>query len=210
MTTDNHSIVIVDDKPENIRLLAGILSEKGYRIRPAANGQQALTTIEKEAPDLILLDIMMPGLNGYEVCRILKNSRNAMDIPVIFISALDEIGDKVEAFASGGVDYICKPFQTEEVLARVNTHLKLRKAQKLLQEQNEQLQKALDEIRILRGIIPICTNCKKIRDDEGYWNKMEKYIQEHSQAVFSHSLCPECIKELYPELADKVLQRIDR
>ena len=207
---DNHSIVIVDDKPENIRLLAGILSEKGYRIRPATNGQQALTTIEKEAPDLILLDIMMPGLNGYEVCRILKNKQNARDIPIIFISALDETGNKVEAFTSGGVDYICKPFQPEEVLARVSTHLKLRQAQKLLQEQNEQLQNALDEIRILRGIVPICTKCKKIRDDEGYWNNLEKYIEEHSQAVFSHGLCPECIKELYPELADKILRKIDR
>ena len=205
---ENNAILIVDDMPENIRLLAGILSDKGFRIRAASGGRQALITIEKEAPDLILLDIMMPGLDGYEVCRALKEDEATRDIPVIFISALDEIGNKVEAFSSGGVDYICKPFQAEEVLARVSTHLRLRKVQKLLQEKNERLQQALDEINILRGIIPICANCKKIRDDEGYWNQMEKYIQEHSQAVFSHSLCPDCIKELYPELAEETLERL--
>jgi len=136
---ENQSIVIVDDLPDNLRLLSGILKERGYRVRPASSGKRALATIEKEPPDLVLLDIMMPAMDGYEVCRHLKANANTRDIPVIFLSALDEVIDKVKAFQSGGVDYIAKPYQAEEVLARVNTHLIIRAQQKALIRQNEKL-----------------------------------------------------------------------
>lgn len=133
------SIVIVDDSPDNLRLLVGILHERGYKVRPAPNGDRALATVRKNPPDLILLDIMMPGKNGYEVCQELKADNQAKDIPVIFLSALNEVFDKVKAFRAGGVDYITKPFQVEEVLARVHTHLKLRVQQKALESQNAEL-----------------------------------------------------------------------
>jgi response regulator RpfG family c-di-GMP phosphodiesterase len=139
-------------------------------------------------------------MDGYEVCRQLKSEEKTRGIPVIFISALNELEDKVKAFSLGGVDYITKPFQAEEVLARVKTHLTLRNLQKSLEDKNTQLQKALDEIKILQGIIPICANCKKVRDDKGFWNQVETYISKHSEAEFSHSICPPCAKELYPEL----------
>jgi signal transduction histidine kinase len=134
------NILVVDDTPENLRLLARILAGQGYRVRPAPNGEQALATIQKELPDLILLDIMMPEMDGYELCRRLKANEQTRDIPIIFISALDEIFDKVAAFSSGGVDYITKPFQIEEVLARVRTHLNLEEMRQMLQAQNQQLQ----------------------------------------------------------------------
>ncbi len=133
------SIVIVDDMPDNLRLLTGILKDRGYKVRPAPNGVRALATIRKEHPELILLDIMMPGLDGYEVCRQLKADEQTKDIPIIFLSALNEVFDKVKAFRAGGVDFITKPFQLEEVLARVKTHLTIRAQQKTLKLQNEEL-----------------------------------------------------------------------
>ena len=132
-------ILIVDDIPANLRLLAGILAERGYKIRPASHGQMALLAAQAQPPDLILLDIMMPDMDGYEVCRRLKADERTQDVPVIFISALDETLDKVTAFSVGGVDYIAKPFQVEEVLARVNTHLTLRRLHRRLQEQVAEL-----------------------------------------------------------------------
>jgi len=128
-------ILIADDTPANLRLLSNMLSDQGYKVRAVINGQMALTAVRAAPPDLILLDIRMPGMSGYEVCEALKADPSTQDIPVIFISALDEIHDKVKAFTVGGVDYVTKPFQFEEVLARVQTHLALRNLQRQLQEE---------------------------------------------------------------------------
>ncbi len=117
------NILIVDDVPTNLHLLAKILSKQGYKTRTAPDGQIALRSIELTPPDLILLDIMMPGMDGYTVCKELKASAKTKDIPVIFISALNETLDKVKAFEVGGIDYITKPFQELEVLARVSNQL---------------------------------------------------------------------------------------
>lgn len=126
-TRSNSPIVlIVDDMPENLRILSELLKENGYRVRPVPNGNLALQVAEKEKPDLILLDIMMPDMDGYEVCSLLKANENLKDVPVIFISALNDAKDIVKAFTSGGVDYVTKPFKAEEVTARVATHLKIR------------------------------------------------------------------------------------
>lgn len=141
------NILIVDDTRANLRLLARILTEKGYMVRPVPDGKMALSAAQAELPDLILLDIKMPHLSGYEVCERLKADEKTRDIPVIFISALDEVMDKVKAFTIGGVDYITKPFQEEEVLARVRTHLTLRNLQKNLEEKNETLSEALKELK---------------------------------------------------------------
>ena len=134
------SILIVDDKPENLRLLSGILRDQGYEVRVFRKGTMVLSSVRNSPPDLILLDIMMPDMNGYDVCRQLKSDETMRDIPVIFISALNEAMNKAEAFSIGGVDYITKPFQEEEVLARVKTHLSLRKATKSLEQTNRRLQ----------------------------------------------------------------------
>lgn len=132
--------MIVDDTPENLQVLSHLLRKTGYTVSAFPRGAMALKAAAKKPPDLILLDINMPGMNGYEVCRKLKSTDALKDIPVLFISALDAAEDKVEAFRCGGLDYIPKPFQMEEVYARVNTHLKLHTAQKVLQRFNNQLQ----------------------------------------------------------------------
>lgn len=197
-----NTILVVDDNADNLRLLAGILNEHHYKIRLAPSGERALATIRKEAPDLILLDIMMPDMDGFEVCRQVKADQETTGIPVIFISALDETIDKVKAFSTGCVDYITKPFKSQEVLARVRTHLTLRRLQRSLEKKNEQLRQALDEIRILRGILPICSSCKKIRNEDGYWEQIEIYIRDRSEVDFSHGICEECARKLYPDFMD--------
>ncbi len=140
MPKDN--ILIVDDLPANLQFLNSILAERGYQVCPAINGQVALKIAQKTLPDLILLDIQMPIMNGYQVCEQLKANDETHKIPVIFISALSDVFDKVKAFSVGGVDYVTKPFQAEEVLARVNTHLSIHKLQKQLTQQNQDLQLA--------------------------------------------------------------------
>lgn len=138
-------IIIVDDTVDNLRLLSNLLSEQGYEVRKALNGRMALTAVQAAPPDLILLDIMMPEMNGYEVCSQLKASETTREIPVIFLSALDDAFDKVKAFNVGGVDYITKPFYFEEVLARIENHLTTRRLQKQLSEQNAVLQQEIEE-----------------------------------------------------------------
>lgn len=137
------NILLVDDTPNNIRLLSAMLIDQGYEVRRVINGQMALKTAQANPPDLILLDIKMPDMNGYEVCQHLKAAIATKDIPVIFISALDEVLDKVKAFAVGGVDYITKPFSEEEVFARVENVLTVRRLQRQLQEQNEYLDREM-------------------------------------------------------------------
>ena len=132
-------ILVIDDTPENLVLLSRMLTEKGYKVRSVTKGSTALRGAKVAPPDLILLDVKMPEMDGYEVCQQLKAEERTRDIPVIFISALGDVFDKVKAFNAGGVDYITKPFQVEEVLARLNTHLTIRNLQLKLQEQNLQL-----------------------------------------------------------------------
>src|SRR4051812_27348593 len=133
------SILVVDDTPANLQVLAGMLKERNYKVRPVPSGKLALLAAQREPPDLILLDINMPDMNGYEVCAQLKADEKLRGIPIIFISALTEPLDKVKAFATGGVDYITKPFQMEELHARVETHLKIRRLQLELEKTNLQL-----------------------------------------------------------------------
>ncbi|GAA6623922.1 response regulator [Scytonema sp. NUACC26] len=142
------NILVVDDTPDNLRLLSAMLTTQGYEVRKALNGKMALTACHMVLPDVILLDINMPGMDGYEVCQQLKLDERTYDIPVIFISALDDVLDKVKAFDVGGVDYITKPFHGAEVLLRIENQINLRFLQGKLKEQNLLLQKALDELKV--------------------------------------------------------------
>ena len=132
-------ILIVDDILTNVQLLKDVLVERGYKVRAAINGKTALMLSRAKPPDLILLDIQMPEMNGYETCEELKKDEKTKDIPVIFVSALNEVFDKIKGFRLGAVDYVSKPIEIEEVLARVNTHLEIRRLQKNLHEKNVQL-----------------------------------------------------------------------
>ena len=143
---DVPNVIVVDDTPANLQLLTGMLKERGYRVRPVPSGKLALQAAKNDPPDLILLDIMMPEMDGYEVCERLKADDKLKEISVIFISALNETMDKVRAFGVGGVDYVTKPFQFEEVNARVSAHLELHRQRRKLKENYEQLRR-LEELR---------------------------------------------------------------
>lgn len=138
-------IMIVDDNPANLKLLAGMLEQQGCVVRSFPGGRLALAAAKRKPPDLILLDINMPEMSGYEVCEHLKSSGELSSIPVIFLSALNEIEDKIRGFQAGGVDYICKPFQFEEVRVRVETHLNLHELRQVLKRQNEQLEELVSQ-----------------------------------------------------------------
>lgn len=139
-------ILLVDDNPTNLQVLFQTLEGRGYNLLVAKDGETALTIVKKALPELILLDIMMPGIDGYEVCRQLKENPATRDIPVIFLSALDDTKDKVRGLDLGAVDYISKPFQTDEVIARVNTHLTIHRLQQQLQEQKDALERELEVV----------------------------------------------------------------
>ncbi|MDY0019313.1 MAG: response regulator [Anaerolineae bacterium] len=208
--TDTADILIVDDTPANLHLLTRILQQNGYKVQTVASGDLALKAVDIVLPDLILLDITMPGMDGYEVCARLKANAPTKEIPVIFISALDELLDKFKAFAVGGVDYITKPFQVTEVLARVKTHLALQEMRRRLEEanarliaqndelqaRNAELEEALATIKTLSGLVPICAWCgRKIQDEQNQWVSVESYVETHSKATFTHGICPECLKK---------------
>ena len=145
MNAEKSNILIVDDNPFNLELLADVIRKQGYEPRPVPNGRLALVAAQKDPPDLILLDINMANMNGFEVCKRLKADAALKDIPVIFITGLNETADKVKAFSMGAVDYITKPFQNEEVCARVETHMRLRRLQKEVDKYNNHLEGVVQE-----------------------------------------------------------------
>ncbi|MEZ4525040.1 MAG: response regulator [Desulfobacterales bacterium] len=147
LQNETGTVMIVDDMPANLRLLEKMLKDRGYRVRPFPRGTIALKSAIHDPPDVILLDINMPEMDGYEVCRGLKSEETTRDIPVIFISAHTETQDKVEAFRSGGVDYVTKPFQAEEVCARVQTHMRLSHYRDVLKNKNTELETALEKLK---------------------------------------------------------------
>ncbi len=179
-------ILVIDDDQRNIQILAAALDENGYEHALFLSGGKALQFLEVEKPDLILLDILMPEMDGYDVCRQIRKDKANQNIPIIFLTAKTEMEDLVKGFDLGCVDFIRKPFKIPEMLARVKTHIGYKRA--------------LEEIQTLRGVIPICVTCKKVRDDEGLWQRIEQYIEDQSEAMFSHGMCPKCLDEFYGDL----------
>ena len=162
------SILLVDDTPTNLEILVDYFADSGFDVSVATNGEKALKQIEANPPDLILLDVMMPGIDGFETCRRIKANEKIHDIPVIFMTALSETADKLKGFQAGAVDYVTKPLQQEEVLARVNTHLSLRRMQQQLEEKERQTE------RLLLNVLP-----KSIADKlRGNISSLAEYFPE--------------------------------
>lgn len=196
-------LLIVDDVPQNLQVLAGILAQLPGHISAATDGPGALELAFQEPPDLILLDVTMPEMDGFEVCRRLQADPRTRELPVIFLTARTQTQDILQGFEAGAVDYVSKPFNPPELLARVRTHLALKAALDRERAIRQQLEEALANIKVMSGLIPICARCLKVRDDRGYWTRVEAYVSAHSEATFSHGVCPECTRDLYPEFSQE-------
>jgi PleD family two-component response regulator len=188
------TILLVDDNPENLKVLAQMIEQQHYHAALATCGTDALSFLRDQTADLVLLDIMMPDMDGYQVCTTLKSNAQSRHLPVIFITARDDTESIVKGFRCGGIDYVTKPFNSEELMARVRTHVELKLAR--------------DELKVLRGILPVCANCKSIRSKDDNWIPMEVYLKENTEADFSHGLCPHCLQQLYPHLGTPVEEQL--
>lgn len=206
------AILIVDDSIDQYALLRSILTKAGHHQILGAESAQAafsLLNLDEESSstdiDLILMDVLMPEIDGVQACRRIKQQTHLRDIPIIMVTAKNDLDNLHQAFSAGAMDYINKPVKSLELLARVASAITLKKemdCRKLreleLRRANDELQQALREVKVLRGLIPICASCKKIRNDGGFWQQIEEYIGEHSEAEFSHGICQPCLKKLYP------------
>ena len=204
---DTVAILLVDDRPENLFALEGLLESPGLNIVKASSGNEALGLMLEHDFALVLLDVQMPGMDGFETAELMRGTEKTRQVPIIFVTAISTEQQHVfKGYEAGAVDYLFKPIVPEFLRTKVGVFCELfqqkniiRKQLREIEEKNELLQKRLDEIKQLRGILPICAKCKKIRNDKGFWEKIEVYICEHSDAEFSHGLCPECAKSLYPD-----------
>ena len=235
-------ILIVEDSLTQAIKLQAALEDNGFRTEMAKNGAQGLQMLKDDSFDMVISDVVMPEMDGYALCKAIKDDNDLKNTPVMLLTTLSEPEKIIEGLECGANHFITKPYDEESLISRVRYILinkEVRKCQgtnlgleiyfqgkkhfinsdrmqildllfstyentlrqkRELERLNKELKEALGTIRKLEGILPVCANCKKIRDEEGNWQMMEKYISEHSQADFTHGICPECAKNLYPEL----------
>ena len=227
-------ILIVEDSPTQLIMLQQFLEDNDFDVKCASNGAHALSLLKNYTPTLIISDVVMPEINGYELCRNIKTDNKLKNISVILLTTLSEPEDIIRGLECGADNFVTKPFNEESLLSTINYILVNRKIRRIHRSdisinvffggkkhrvnsdrlqildmlfstyekiviQKKELEQALKTIQTLKGLIPICSNCKKVRDDKGFWNTVETYIQERSDAKFSHGICPDCIKKLYPD-----------
>lgn len=186
-------ILIADDEPTIRRLLGATLAPAGYEVVEAADGEAAWAVLDAtDAPELAVLDWIMPGLDGPEVCRRVRARAAPVAPYLILLTAKDRVEDLVAGLEAGADDYIAKPFSPGELRARVQVGARVVALQRGLADRVRALEEALAQIHHLHGLLPICAWCKKIRNDQNYWEQVETYISERSDAQFTHSICPEC------------------
>lgn len=245
INNDEVSILLIEDSATQAQEIQYYLEEVNYQVDWVENVSKALEYMKTKTPTIIISDILMPEINGFEFCSRIKKNPQYKDIPLILLTTLSDPQDIIKGLECGADNFITKPYDKDYLLSRISHILanqKLRQmqenrnvemgmeifyggktffitAEKMqiidllvstydavlqknieLQRLNKELKEANENIKILRGLIPICSRCKKIRNDEGYWEQVEVYIEQHSEADFTHGLCPDCLKELYPGL----------
>jgi DNA-binding response OmpR family regulator len=176
--------------------LSGVLKKNGHEVTAKVNGAEAWQALQHpDAPALVILDWMMPEMDGPEVVRRVRALQTDRPPYIIMLTTKGDKADIIAGLEAGANDYLAKPFDPGELHARIEVGLRMVEMQDALSDKIEELRQALDQIKTLRGIIPICMFCKKIRNDQNSWQQLEAYIAEHSEADFSHGLCPECAEE---------------
>lgn len=197
-------ILIAEDEPVSLGMLEASLKSWNYEVIVTENGDDALKALEAEnAPLLAVLDVMMPGIDGLEVCRRARKIDRQIPPFIILLTAKDRKEDVIEGIKAGANDYLVKPFNRDELRVRLEVGAKTVQLQRELTERVKELEFALAQIKQLQGILPICSYCKNIRDDKNYWQQVEGYITEHSQAQFSHGICPDCYERVVLPQLDK-------
>lgn len=208
MTTQEEiRVLIAEDDFLVGEMIRGVLEDMDYIfLGHAHNGQQAVEMTQSLRPDVVLMDIEMPDMNGIEASRQIQTT---CPTPVVVLTAYETPTLVQEASSVGVGAYLVKPPKMSTMqraitiaLARFGDMMEMRRLNEELQQRNEALEAALAKVKLLSGLLPICAACKKIRDDEGYWQQVEVYIKEHSEAEFSHGICPDCLERLYPEFSE--------
>jgi DNA-binding response OmpR family regulator len=198
-------ILIVEDDKTSRTMLAAVLKKGGHKVVEADNGVRALRIREApDAPRLVILDWMMPDLDGLEVCRRLRDSLREQPPYIIMLTSRGSAEDIVAGLEVGADDYLVKPYNAGELQARVSVGCRILGLQDKLEAKIAELSDALSKVKTLQGILPICSYCKKIRDDQEGWRRMEEYVGAHSDAQFSHGICPECMNKMYPDYSDRM------
>ena len=208
-------VLIADDDRLAAEVLARTLARWDYEVTVAGNGAEAWDALRKpDAPSLAILDWMMPQIDGPEVCRLVRNDASRAHAYLILLTSRDTHEDAVAGLDAGADDYLVKPFDPGELLARVRVGTRVLGLQERLAARVEELQSALSEVKQLSGLLPICSYCKAIRSDDNYWQQVEGYIGAHSHAQFTHGICPPCYKKLSDELdqleKEKAARRLSR
>ena len=195
-------ILIADDDLTCRTVLGAVLAKSGHEPVETVNGAEAWDTLQQpDAPRMAILDWMMPEMDGLQVVREVRAAETKRPPYLIMLTTRGEKADIIAGLDAGADDYLSKPFNRSELRARIEVGRRVIDMQDALVTKVEELNHAIEQIKTLRGIVPICAKCKKIRDDQGYWNQLELYVREHTEAEFSHGFCPDCLNHLYPEIA---------
>ena len=196
-------ILIADDDITSRTVLSAVLQKGGHEVVEVRDGDEALAVLQRaDAPRLAILDWMMPGIDGIEICRRVRACETDHPPYLIVLTTRGEKADISEGLNAGANDYIAKPFSVVELSARIEVGCRYVALEDRFAAKVRELREAMAQIKTLSGIVPICSSCKKIRDDAGYWRQVELYVSEHSDAKFTHGICPECMARLYPEYAE--------
>ena len=197
-------ILIAEDEPVSSRILQATLVKWGYEVSVTLDGRQAWNELQRDdAPSLAILDIMMPGMDGLEICRRVRQLPRATPPYLILLSAMSGKEQVVRGIRAGANDYVTKPFHREELRVRVGVGVQMLTLQKALAERVDELEAALSQVKQLQGILPICSYCKKVRDDQNYWQQVENYISDHADVQFSHGICPDCYERVVREYEEQ-------
>jgi len=201
-------ILIAEDDPVSRRVLEATLSKWGYEVTTTSNGSEAWEALAApQAPRLAILDWMMPEIDGVEICRRARGRPGSGPLHIILLTARGRKEDVIAGLQAGADDYITKPFDHEELRARVQVGVRIVELQTILATRVAELEEALVRVRQLRGLLPICSYCKKIRDDQNYWQQVEQYVSTHSEVQFSHGICPDCYRKVVEPQLDQAVRR---
>ena len=195
-------VLIADDDAVTLRLLETTLKSWGYEVFAATDGAEALRILEDGSrPEIALLDWQMPEREGPEICRIIRARPQTLPVYIILLTSLSGPQNIIQGLKAGADDYITKPFNRDELCARMEVGRRIVELQRNLATRVQQLQDAMARVKQLQGLVPICSYCKKIRNDKNFWQQVDAYVSEHSEAQFSHGICPECYEKIVkPEL----------